>query len=225
MRGIFLHSAEGYAGGLWANLNNINPPLKNRVSWHLTNLFTGELYQHYPLTARCWHATAANDDYVGMEHEGKVPEFPSLTEAQIVTSTRVIQELADHYGWAPRRAPGLTQTLWEHREVTRLGGTATACPSGRIPWDEIMRRLRPAPAPKMEEAMIVAWASCNPADLPVEGVPFRSYVLFATPTGLASYYVPTAEEHKALLAAGRTLMTMNLAELRAYHCVPAPDAP
>ena len=131
--GLVCHSADGFEGGLWAQLANAP------VSWHLTNLFDGSLYQHYPLTARCWHATAFNQAYVGIEHEGRgsVP----LTPAQVATTKRVIDELAAWKGWEPKRpaAKGdLTATLYEHREVIWFGGTATACPSGRIPWDLLL---------------------------------------------------------------------------------------
>lgn len=133
--GIFCHSAEGYANGLWSQLTNAP------VSWHLSNLFDGSLYQHYPLTAQCWHATAANNHFIGMEHEGRVPNEPTLTDAQVVTTRRVIAELAAWKGWTPSRPTGptdTTHTLWEHREVVRLGGTSSSCPSGRIPWDKIL---------------------------------------------------------------------------------------
>jgi hypothetical protein len=141
VKGIFLHSAEGYADGLWGQLAN------GPVSWHLSNLFDGTLYQHYPLTAQCWHATAANNAYIGMEHEGKVPNHPSLTEAQVATAKRVIADVSAWKGWQPRRTPDLTQTLWEHREVTRLGGTGSACPSGRIPWEKILQQEIPMELP------------------------------------------------------------------------------
>ena len=38
-------------------------------------------------------------------------------------------------------APPNALILAEHREVIWLGGSATACPSGRIPWDVILAAL------------------------------------------------------------------------------------
>ncbi len=135
VRGIFLHSAEGYADNL-LKLATSGP-----LSWHASNLMGGRLIQHFPFTAQCWHATAANNHYVGMEHEGVYTREPSLNEAQIANAVRVIQDLAAWKGWTPEHTGAVHQTLWEHREVTLIGGSPTACPSGRIPWAEILRRL------------------------------------------------------------------------------------
>lgn len=85
-----------------------------------------------------------------MEHEGKVPENPTLTDQQVETSRRVVSELEAWKGWKRSRG-GPLQTLWEHREVTILGGTGTSCPSGRIPWDKILAE-EPEPEPVKEES-------------------------------------------------------------------------
>lgn len=140
VQGIFLHSAEGYE--TYLRTNPPQPPaVGGQKSWHLTNLFSGRLLQHYPLNRQCWHATAGNSKYVGMEHEGRVPVEPTLTDAQIATSRRVIAEISQEYGWIPSRPSSISDTshtLWEHKEVVRLGGTSSSCPSGRIPWDKIL---------------------------------------------------------------------------------------
>lgn len=145
VKGIFLHSAEGYEPYLRSH-----PAQATGVSWHLSNLFDGRLLQHYSLLCQCWHATAANNRYIGMEHEGRVPNDPSLTDAQVATARRVIAEIADWRGWTPSRPTSpqdTSHTLWEHNEVVRLGGTGSACPSGRIPWDKILA------APPQEDDM------------------------------------------------------------------------
>ena len=145
--GIFLHSADGFEEYLRTNPGQ-DRTVGGDKSWHLSNLFSGRLLQHYPLTARCWHATAANQSYVGMEHEGKLPEHPSLTPDQTATSVRVIREISQHYDWAPTRpvsTTDVTHTLWEHNEVTRLGGSGSDCPSGRILWTEILGALDSVP--------------------------------------------------------------------------------
>ena len=142
VNGIFMHSAEGYGHVLLDPASEYG--YNGNHSWHLTNLFDGTLYQHYPLTARCWHATAANNEYIGVENEGDFPAEASLTDAQVATACRFIGEIAAWKGWEPRRpafAGDITHTLWEHNEVVRLGGSATACPSGRIPWQTILERL------------------------------------------------------------------------------------
>lgn len=155
VRGIFLHSAEGYAGTLLDP--NSQYGYNGNHSWHLTNLFDGRLYQHYPFTARCWHATAANDNYLGMENEGYQPREPTLTDAQVATIRRVIGELSQRYGWQPSRPSSTSDrshTLWEHNEVVRLGGTYSTCPNGRIPWDKILGGPAPQPQPIEEDDMI-----------------------------------------------------------------------
>ena len=134
--GIVMHSAEGYASVLLDPSSQYG--YNGNHSWHLSNLMDGRLFQHYPLTARCWHATAANQSYVGVENEGYAPKDASLNDAQVANARRFISEIAEWKGWQPTRTGNTAQTLWEHREVVLLGGTATACPSGRIPWDKIL---------------------------------------------------------------------------------------
>lgn len=147
VKGIFLHSAEGYKDYL--HEHSVNGPL----SWHFTNYLDGTFEQHHPITARCWHATAANFDYLGCENEGvgdkslpHIPE-PTLNELQINNAVRLIQELQIYTGkMASRIWPSITLLgLCEHNEVTRIGGSATACPSGRIPWVTIQERLNEVP--------------------------------------------------------------------------------
>lgn len=148
VKGIFFHSAEGFATTL------LDPQSKwgynGDLSWHLTNTLDGKLYQHYPFTARCWHATAANNEFVGMENEGRtptdaqgnpIPPGPPLNAAQIANAKRVIADLSAWKGWTPERPFDVndkTATLYQHGEVTRFGGTGSSCPNGRIPWDLIL---------------------------------------------------------------------------------------
>lgn len=138
VHGITFHSAEGYENGLRANNASYTGTSKD-VSWHLSNLKDGRMLQHYPFTAQCWHATKFNNFCVGMEHEGVAGQ--PLTQAQIANDKKVIAEIQNAYGLVPKRptsSADLTATLWEHNEVVRLGGSGTACPSSRIPWDVIL---------------------------------------------------------------------------------------
>lgn len=145
-KGIFFHSAEGYRQTL---LSNTSPyGFNGTYSWHFTNMLNGDFYQHHPITARCWHASAANFSYLGMENEGigdpkKGAPEPSLSEPQIKNSVRLLKDLNNYNGMIPTRPLTILNkehTLWEHNEVTRLGGTYSQCPSGRIPWVEITQR-------------------------------------------------------------------------------------
>lgn len=144
VKGIFFHSAEGYKTTL------LDLAVNGPLSWHLSNMMNGTLYQHYPLTARCWHATAANNSYVGMEHEGKHDGGqPTISDAQVATDARVIEEIAAWKGWLPTRPSSpldISHTLWEHGEVIRLGGSGSECPDGRIRWNDIFAAMAP-PAP------------------------------------------------------------------------------
>lgn len=146
VKGIFMHSAEGYCGtlldpnSLWG-FNGIH-------SWHITNCMNGRVVQHYPFTARCWHATTANQEYAAVENEGDYPREQSLNEPQIANAVRFISDIATWKGWAPSRPKTSTDkayTLWEHTEVPLLGGSDSECPSGRIPWAEILRQLEGQP--------------------------------------------------------------------------------
>lgn len=139
VKGAFFHSAEGYASVLLDP--NSQWGYNGQFSWHFSNLLDGRFYQHYPFTARCWHATAANNDYVGGENEGYAPREKSLTQAQVDNLVRLTRDLEEWKGWKASRTGDRTQTLWEHREVVWLGGTATSCPNGRIPWAAILAQL------------------------------------------------------------------------------------
>lgn len=148
VKGIFFHSAEGYKDTL------LNLALHGPLSWQFSNMIDGEFYQHYPITARCWHASAANFDYIGCENEGvgdetlnPIPE-PTLSPPQIDNAVHMIKDVSTFKGWVPSRPftpTDKTNTLWEHTEVIKLGGTGTACPSHRIPWDTILERLETMP--------------------------------------------------------------------------------
>lgn len=136
VHGVVLHSAEGYQSGLLSQLAGAP------VSWHFSVLYDGTLWQHYPITAQCWHATAFNNFTIGVEHEG-VGGQP-FNDLQLATDKKLIAELSAYGGWSPKRPTSktdLTATLWEHNEVTRLkGGTGSTCPNGRIPWDKILTK-------------------------------------------------------------------------------------
>jgi len=141
VKGVFMHSAEGYKTTL-LRLATTGP-----LSWHCSNMMDGEFYQHWPLTARCWHATAANDEYVGIENEGRFKDADgviheaSLNAAQIANGKRALADLSAWKGWPltrPTSPTDKTHTCWEHNEVTRLGGSGSECPSGRIPWAKLM---------------------------------------------------------------------------------------
>ena len=152
VKGITFHSAEGFAQTLLSPTSQWGY-YSAQFPWHVSNLLDGRLVQHYPFTARCWHGSAFNDDYVGMENEGRTPDDstvgPALNDGQIANARRVIADLSEWKGWTPKRptsATDKTATLYEHTEVVRFGGSGTQCPSRRIPW-ELILEAAPAPSP------------------------------------------------------------------------------
>jgi hypothetical protein len=155
MAGVVAHSAEGYE----PYLRDYARDQTRRASWPLSNLYSGHLLQHYPLTAQCWAsgATFPNNSYVAIESEGVAGE--RLRPPQVATFVRVVREISAVKHWRPARGV----SLWEHREATRWGAPATACPSGRYPWAEILAALAgPEPAPEGEGEMRIIGLADRP---------------------------------------------------------------
>jgi hypothetical protein len=160
------HSAVGFYGGWSSRLFSSERDGAGQytayaaVSTHGWIPYDGACVQHYPLTASCWASgsRAANTRGVAFEIEGGAPghESEPLTEAQRDALVRILSEVAawkgvsNAYWRRPDGSHDLDATLYEHRECTRFGSAPTACPSNRVPWDELLARLRsgvpPAPA-------------------------------------------------------------------------------
>lgn len=68
-----------------------------------------------------------------------------FTELQIQAAVRILQDLSafdNVWSWSRPESPtDKDASLWEHNEMIRFGASPTACPSGRVPWDEIIDRL------------------------------------------------------------------------------------
>lgn len=144
-QGVVYHSAVGSLQGV---INVVTGPVENNRSVTGVVAYDGRLVQFYPITASPW----ANGGHVpnrlllGFEHEGGAnPYNEPLTEAQIATDVRILQDLAKDWR-RPTSPTDKDASLYEHNEMTRWGAAPTACPSGRIPWDEILQRLAPPPA-------------------------------------------------------------------------------
>lgn len=151
IEGEVKHSMEGYLAGALGVLDN----LSRQASWHFSIPKSGPPLQHFPLEAIAWHAGLPGDrrvdtslignlTLVGEEHE----DYPDnrLNENQIHWSTRIskaVRQVSPHVAAAP---PTLRVNLWEHRWLS-----ATSCPSGLIPWAEIIQRVT-----EEEEAMLLA---------------------------------------------------------------------
>lgn len=141
-QGVVFHSAVGSLQGV---INIVLGPTSNYRSVTGVIGYDGRFVQFYPVTASPW-ANGSHDTnrrFLGFEHEGGVdtPATVSepLTDAQVAVDVRILKDLAAYKGvgvdyW---KRPS---TLVEHREIF-----PTACPSGRIRWDDILAGLTPAP--------------------------------------------------------------------------------
>ncbi len=130
-KGAVIHSAEG---SLQAALAVLNGP--KLASWHFTVAKEGQVFQHYALDIVTWHAGAANGLYTGIECEGVAGE--TVGGPQLDALTNLLLWIGDQEDW---EAYARGVTLFEHNEFM-----ATACPSGRIPWDRLISRLEGEPA-------------------------------------------------------------------------------
>jgi len=143
------HSAVGYWGGFKGRLmDRPETDPTARASVHGWIPYEDNVIQILPFTAECWSSGSPypNRNGIAFETEGGYkPENEPLTETQIEHHVHIIRDLAEWKQWAPRRPVNgvdKTATLYEHRECTRFGSLPTACPSDRIPWAEILRRLQ-----------------------------------------------------------------------------------
>lgn len=141
------HSAVGYWGGYYSEIYSQN----TRKSVHGWIAYDGKVIQAYPLTAQVWGSgsTFPNNNGIAFENEGGFsPENEPLTEGQIDSNVRILKDIAQWKGrpysyWRrPTNVGDTVASLYEHRECVRFGSASTACPSGRIPWLEILSRLQ-----------------------------------------------------------------------------------
>ncbi len=159
VQGVVYHSAVGSIEGV---IKVVLAPKekqgKNPRSVTAVVGYDGRFVQFYPITASAWAngSHLANRLFVGVEHEGGKPgnESEPLTPEQFAVDVRILQDLAawknvgPDYWRRPAAPDDGNAGLYEHREMVHFGAAATACPSGRIPWDEILAVLQ-APAPRI----------------------------------------------------------------------------
>jgi N-acetyl-anhydromuramyl-L-alanine amidase AmpD len=139
------------AGSVAGAIAVLDDPAR-RASWHFSVLRDGRVLQHFDSLAVAWHcgSRAWNARTIGIEHEGGYhPEDEPLTPPQLASSVALVRWLAAQHGFALRRRDG----LWEHREVAPASDP-TACPGGRIPWQQYTAEGSPSRAegPQWREA-------------------------------------------------------------------------
>jgi hypothetical protein len=109
-------------------------------------------------------------------------------------------------------------------DIRQYAGSVSLCGSNvdvniaeRIPWNVL---------PKEEELAQPVWATWTESEREQAGKPYRSYLLYATTSGLRKYHVKSEAEHRALAAsgiAGDEIIEMSCDELRAFTGTPEPD--
>lgn len=161
-RGAVEHSAEGVNWGV------IHDLLLTK-SWHAT-IGYDRIEQHHPIDINCWHGAdtdadggvRANIDLIGVEHLG-VAGHP-LTEYQIQATVDFNRWAAAQFGLATfSRYP--KQDGWTMAEHNEVSNTYTACPSSRIPWAEVMKRLQEDDVTPQDLAAIKAMLEASEKDV------------------------------------------------------------
>ncbi len=144
-RGDVKHSAEGW--GTYLKFL-VQSPLAIK-SWHFSVLQDGTIWQHYPINVHCWHAGDTDDDddvranieLVGIEHEGLVGT--PLTAEQTAATIEITKFCAEFFERtaAYDRFPVQPSDGWMLVEHNEVSNTYTACPSGRIHWEDVLAGL------------------------------------------------------------------------------------
>jgi len=146
--GIVAHSMEGSLAAALGELDKV----ARRASWTFSNPKVGQVLQHFDLGCDTWASGSAeaNMRFTSCESEGK--EGEPLNENQIENFVGLCRWLAVVQQWPQTRR---LHELIEHKEAVAVyGGGATACPSSRYPWGEILRRL--SEPPDLEDDMAPA---------------------------------------------------------------------
>ena len=130
-KGAMVHSAEGEWAGMLARLLSTD-----EVSWIFSILTSGVVIQHFPLSAICWHGGSRypNERWFGVECEGRAGEV--LTPQQKTSLVNLLLWAKEQENWSYIKLEKYTGTLGEHNWYY-----PTACPSGRIPWQEIIMAM------------------------------------------------------------------------------------
>lgn len=146
LRGTVVHSAEGWRSELKRLVQDVN----RRASWCFSVLTDGTIWQHYPVDSWLWHSGDTDDDggVKGNMELGSIEEEglagTPLNEKQVASTVRVIQFQARYFGRdeSYARYPVMPSDGWTLAEHNQISNAFTACPSGRIPWEDILELLK-----------------------------------------------------------------------------------
>lgn len=181
--------------------------------YHLAAFASGRLYQCGDLDGQRAHVAHRNHELRGVVAIGTFTNrLPG--PGQLAAIAEGIKEIRHFVG---RDLPIKGHNEWA------VKGWASAC-AGQLngfdwrPWlDE------KEPEQEDETVSNPVWAEWR--DRPEE-TPYRSYLLFATPSGMKKRLVQSSEEHNTLLAtklAGDRPLPLSLAVLNQFEGSPAPD--
>jgi hypothetical protein len=159
IEGEVKHSTEGPLLAAFGELDK----LERRASWTITIDADGTVYQHFPLESITWHCGVLGDrsvdtslignlTLVGEEHVDRIGgvQLAELTAAATISSIRVslaIRRLCPKVAAHPAT---LRLNEWEHGWLSW-----TACPSGLIPWDEIIPALNESPQQEESDMKLI----------------------------------------------------------------------
>jgi hypothetical protein len=159
IEGEVKHSTEGPLLAAFGELDK----LERRASWTFTIDADGTVYQHFPLESITWHCGVLGDrsadtslignlTLVGEEHVDRIGgvQLAELTAAATISSIRVslaIRRLCPKVAAHPAT---LRLNEWEHGWLSW-----TACPSGLIPWDEIIPALNESPQQEESDMKLI----------------------------------------------------------------------
>lgn len=142
IEGEVKHSTEGPLSAAFGELDRLD----RRASWTFTIDANGTAYQHFPLESITWHCGVLGDrsvdtslvgnlTLVGEEHVDRIGgiHLTVLTPAARASSVRITQEIRRLCPRVAANPPMLRRNLWEHTWLSQ-----TACPSGLIPWVEML---------------------------------------------------------------------------------------
>ena len=126
-KGAIIHSAEGEWPGMLGRLESTA-----QVSWHFSILQRGVVVQAYPLSAICWHGGSPypNKRWVGIECEGRAGDPVSGVQLDALVGLLLWMDEQEQWpSFIHDRGGPILEHNWFY---------ATACPSGRIPWEEVI---------------------------------------------------------------------------------------
>ncbi len=173
------------------------------------------------------NGNAWNIRAISTEHEGlnqNTPWTDAMVEADIRVKQWCNEELVTN-GYSP--IPYSTEGIVGHCDIDHIN--RAYCPGPGRPLDRIIARLNEGEAPEEDDYTMAqpVWAYWKDGP-PAGQAGYKTYLLFAGPSGLKKDYVESAEQEAAFRNAGiitrKTPKPMALADLKAFAGSPEPDA-